>query len=270
MRVGYCVPVMPQLASYRLRVAIPANHLGCSYSIGTTGNPSFFFKNGNVRLAEHLSGGVVYDVVNDHFTGKQAADYHGMCGIADTITVATPYMAGVVMEHTGRESTVIDDPYENNEQPPRVYGNGVTWFGHSANMGSLVPQLEAVDEAGGTLVVCSNTSTAHLAWSRAAEDQCLAGCAVALLTCSSPGASANRVVKALRAGRFVVAPHGSADAWDEFLEYIWIGDVAEGIKWAFNNREEACQKIKQGQEFAAERFSPATVGRKWTEVFQTV
>jgi hypothetical protein len=269
MRVGYAVPIMPQLASYRLRVQIPSEHLGCDYAIGCTGKPTFFFKNGNVRLAEALQG-VVYDVVNDHFHGKYAADYHGMCGIADKITVASERMAEVVLENTGRESTVIADPYENAEQPARCYGNGVTWFGHSANMGSLVPHLEAVEDAGGNMVVCSNTATSHVQWSRASEDQCLAGCAVALVTSSNAGASANRVVKALRAGRFVVAPKNCAESWRELAPYIWIGDVSEGIAWALHNREEACLKIQLGQQMVADRFSPELIGRQWTELFASI
>lgn len=269
MKVGYCVPIVPQLASYRLRVQIPSQHLGCDYAIGCTGKPTYFFKNGNVRLAETLQG-VVYDVVNDHFKGKHAQDYHGMCGIADKITVGSEAMAEVVMEHTGRDSTIIDDPYENHEQPARCYGNGVTWFGHSANLGSLVPHLEAVEDAGGSMVLCSNMQSAHVQWSRANEDKCLAGCAVALLTASSPGATANRAVKALRAGRFVVAPKDSPGSWGELADYIYIGDVAEGIKWAFNNREEVCQKITQGQQYITKRFSPETVAAKWTELFASI
>ena len=266
MRVGYAVPILPQLASYRLRVQIPSEHLGVPYAIGCTGKPTFFFKNGNVRLAEALQG-VVYDVVNDHFRGKYASDYHGMCGIADKITVASERMGEIVFEHTGRESTVIDDPYENHEQPARVYGNGVAWFGHGANLGSLAPHLDAVVEADGHLVVCSNTVASHVQWSRANEDNCLAGCAVALMTASSPGASANRIVKSLRAGRFVVAPKGSPGSWDELADYIWIGDVAEGIKWAFNNREEACQKITAGQQFVSQKFSPQLIGSQWAALF---
>ncbi len=93
MRVGYAVPVLPELASYRFRVAIPAEHLGMPYQIGCTGNPTFFFKNGDARLAQHCPSPVVYDVVNDHFSGKHAADYHGMCKVADVITCASPVMA---------------------------------------------------------------------------------------------------------------------------------------------------------------------------------
>lgn len=264
VRVGYCVPVLPELASYRLRVSIPARHLGCEYAVGCTGSPTFFFKNGNLRLAEALNG-VVYDVVNDHFRGKYAADYHGMCGVADKITVASEVMAEIVMHHTGREATVIDDPYENEESQPICYGNGVLWFGHSANLSSIAPYLDTEK-----LIVCSNWSQAHVKWTPEAEANCLRGCAVVLMTGNNPGASANRVVKALRAGRFVVTPKDCAEAWRELLPYIWIGDVAQGIQWALHNREEACNKIRQGQQYIQQRFSPQSIGSQWTELFASI
>lgn len=269
VRVGYCVPVVPELASYRLRVAIPSQHLGCEYRIGSTGNPTFFFKNGNVSLAEKLTG-VVYDVVNNHFKGKYAAEYHGMCSVADTITVASELMAEIVHEHTGREAVVIDDPYETPELEPKCYGTGVVWYGHAANLASLLPHMEAVTEADGSLIVCSNLMKAHVPWSLENEQKCLQGAAVALLTGSSPGASANRVVKAIRAGRFVVAPQDCAESWRELSPFIWIGDVAEGLKWAFNNREDVCQKITQGQKYTRARFDPTLIGARWTEVFASI
>lgn len=260
MRVGYAVPILPNLASYRLRVAIPAPHLGCEYVIGTTGKPTFFFKAGNVGLAEALGGNVVYDVVNDHFKGPQAADYHGMCSVADTITVGSVSMAETVMDATGRHATVIDDPYEGEEKPAFCYGNGVAWFGHSANLQSLLPYLDTDP------VVCTNTAGA-VPWSLENEQRVLQGCAVALLTGSNRGASSNRVVKAIRAGRFVVCPADSPVSWAQFAPYIWIGNVKDGIRWALNNREEACNKITQGQKYTQERFSPKRIGEQWMEVF---
>ncbi len=262
MKVGYCVPILPILASYRLRVAIPSEHLGCDYAIGCTGRPTFFFKNGNSRLAEALTGGVVYDVVNDHFRGKHAADYHAMCSIADKITCGSEIMAETVMHHTGRESTVIDDPYENAEAEPRCKGNTVLWFGHSANLASLVPHLEAAP-----IMVCSDWSGAHVKWSRDAEDASIAGSAVVLLTSSSRGASANRVVKAIRAGRFVVAPDDCPESWRELSPYMHIGDVSEGIRWALNNREESCKKTLAGQHYIQQRYSPQLIGSQWAALF---
>ena len=260
--IGYCVNPMPELASYRLRVSIPAPHIGMPYKVGCTGKPTFFFKQGNAKLAESLSGGVVYDVVNDHFRGKYAADYHAMCSIADKITVASEVMAETVMHYTGRESTVIDDPFETDEQPAECLGDGVLWFGHSANIQSLVPHLETP-----RLLVCSNIAQAHVQWSLENEQKALKGCAVALLTGSNRGASTNRVVKAIRAGRFVVMPADSPHSWGEFAPFVWIGNVREGVRWALNNREEACNKITMGQKYTRERFTPSLIGEQWRAVF---
>jgi len=94
-------------------------------------------------------------------------------------------------------------------------------------------------------------------------------CSVVLMTGTNPGASSNRVVKALRAGRFVVTP-GGVDAWDELRDYIWVGDVEEGIAWAQNNREEACRKILEGQAYVRVRNCPTRIAAQWTGVFDSI
>jgi hypothetical protein len=264
VRVGYAVQALPALASFRLRVDIPRRHLGGGFQscVGTTGDVSFFYKNGNYRLAESIVGPVVYDVVNDHFRGAQAAEYHAMCSIAHTITCASESMRDTILRATGRDATVIDDPWENEELPPAMVGNGVAWIGHSANVRSLVPYLMDIP-----VVVCSNIAHAHVPWSLENEQKVLQGAAVVLMTGNNPGASSNRVVKAIRAGRFVVAPTDSAESWTQFAPYIWIGDVQEGIAWALANREEACKKILAGQAYIRERFSPQLIGSQWADLF---
>jgi hypothetical protein len=92
---------------------------------------------------------------------------------------------------------------------------------------------------------------------------------VVLMVGNNPGASSNRVVKALRAGRFVVTP-GGVDSWDAFRDYIWIGDVREGIDYALNNREEVCNKIEAAQAMIRDKFSPQTIGRQWADLFSSI
>ena len=259
MIVGYCVPINPNLASFRLRVAIPAAHLGCSYYIGHPGDVSFFFKDAHPAAASNLPC-VVYDVVNDHFANEH---YRQMCYVATAVTCSSPAMAETVLEHTGRHATVIDDPYENAEEEVRCEGDNVLWFGHSANLSSLPKHMEDADF---NLTICSNWSKSSVQWTRASEMQCLARCAVALITGNNPGASSNRVVKAIRAGRFVVAPRGCA-AWEQFEPYIWLGNVQDGIRWALNNREEACSRTRAGQQYVRERFSPEVIGKQWHSLF---
>ena len=261
MRVGYCVPVAPNLASFRLRVAIPAAHLGVPYRIGAPGDVSFFFKNADPEAARDLPC-VVYDVVNDHFGDP---NYRHMCYVATAVSVSSAAMAETVLECTGRHATVIDDPYEDEQREVRCDGDNVLWFGHSANLSSLPKHLGDADI---DLTICSNWERSTVQWSRENEVRYLARCAVALVTGNNPGASSNRIVKAIRAGRFVVAPRGVA-AWEQFEPFIWLGDVQQGIRWALNNREEACSRTQAGQVYVQERFSPQTIGRQWRNLFSS-
>jgi hypothetical protein len=238
--------------------------LGFAFTIGAPGNPTFFFKQGDVGLAKKITAPIVYDVVNDHFADGDSTAYRDMCGLATRITVASDHMAAVVKMHTGRDSTVIDDPYENGEEVPAVCGDSVVWFGHSANITSLFRVAELITVP---LVICTNykhPSAVH--WTPESERRCLHESAVVLLTGNNPGASTNRVVKALRAGRFVVTP-GGVEAWEQFAPYIYIGDVRDGIHWALNNREEACNKIRAGQEAIRKRYSPQSIGSQWAALF---
>ena len=92
-------------------------------------------------------------------------------------------------------------------------GSGVLWFGHGANLPSL---LRAADDlADVDLTVCTNVrKDGFVPWSQDAEARCLAACEVVLVTGDNPGASSNRIVKALRAGKYVVTD-GSAPAWEQ-------------------------------------------------------
>jgi hypothetical protein len=271
MKVGYCVPITPQMASYRLRVAIPAPLMGCEYEIGTIGNPSFFYKHfeGDCDLARDC-GPFVFDVVNDHFGGKHDAHYRWMTEHATAITVSSQAMADTVKRWTGREAVVIDDPYENGEREVECCGQEVLWFGHAANIRSLLDQVDKIESLPVVLTVCTNYDHPQmLKWSPDTERRSLDRAAVVLVTGNNYGASANRIVKALRAGRFVVTP-GGVPAWDELKDYIWIGDVRSGIEWAFNNREEACAKILAGREYTRVRNDPRRIAAQWMAVFDSI
>ena len=249
--IGYCVPVNPKLASFRLRVAIPSRYVG-AHVIGSVGDVTFFYKNGSPDLARRLKGPIVYDVVNAHFDDP---DYRQMLELASVVTCSSKAMQGLIRER-GRDAEVIADPYENEEQEPAVRGERVLWFGHQANIASLKPYADMDME------ICSG-----LTWTREQEDKDLANAAVVLLTGSNPGASENRVVKALRAGRFVVAPEDSPESWKALSDYIWIGDVRKGIRWALEHREEACQRVKSAQNEIRTTFSPQLIGSQWADLF---
>lgn len=243
--VGYCVEPNPQLASYRLRVDLPRQHLGLDSHFGI-GDCTFFYKDGH-PVAKKLRN-VVYDVVNDHFNRESCRQ---MADSAKALTCASEAMREVVRVKTGRQATVIPDPYENWICKPKVWGKMVLWFGHNANISTLKP----VDH----LTVLTGPN-----WSIQSEREALEDCAVVYLT-GKDTASANRVIKAIRAGRFVVTP-GGVPSWEEWKDHIWIGDPQEGIAWALTNPEEACAKIAAGQQ-KTEQYSPENIAAKWTDLF---
>src|SRR6185295_9650691 len=134
---------------------------GCDYEIGCTGTPTFFYKHyeGDLELSESC-GPFVFDVVNDHFAGRLGWHYRDMCARADAIAVSSPVMREIVKKETGRDATVIDDPYENEEHEPRIRDNRVLWFGHSANLGSLFSSWHVSTNMPPVLTVCSNNLVA--------------------------------------------------------------------------------------------------------------
>lgn len=264
--IGYAVSHKPHLASYRLRVAVPAPHLGVPYVIGDVGSPTFFYKLGNPEIAARCRG-VLFDVVNDHF--EQYPTVKAMGLMADVLTAGSAVMADVVRKHTGRDAVVIDDPYENDEGEAKVVGQQIVWFGHGVNLPSLsklAPSLK-----GFRVTICTNVEhPAFVIWSPESEKAYLDASAVVVVSGTNPGASSNRPAKAIRAGRFVVMPEDCAESWRQFRDYAWIGDVREGVRWALNNREEACKRIKAGQKYVRERFDPVSIGRQWKAAFDSI
>lgn len=270
MKVGYLVRHKPELASYRLRVQLPAPHLGCDYVIGDVGRPTFFYKLGHPELAASLGEPIVFDVVNDHFAAYPTVP--AMVRLAKVVTAGSEEMAKTIEFYTGRKAIVIDDPYENDEAAPSCEGHDALWFGHLVNIASLEREFRKLQNQN--LVICSNIASQQrghirtVEWSRESEERCLRECAVVLLTGGNKGASTNRVVKALRAGRFVVMPEACPLSWRQFREFCWIGDVRKGLNWAFQNRADACALVRAGQDYVRERFSPQTIGAQWGAAFK--
>ena len=95
--------------------------------------------------------------------------------------------------------------------------------------------------------------------------QALASCDLVLLPDPGP-ASRSRLIGALHAGRFCVArrsPHHGGLA-----DYAWVGeDFAEGIRWSLSHPAEVLARLSAGQRHLDEVHAPATVARRWIDLF---
>jgi hypothetical protein len=76
------------------------------------------------------------------------------------------------------------------------------------------------------------------------------------------GASANRVIQALWAGRYAVA-NGVPSYW-QFKDCAHIGDdLLAGIDWALGHPAAARARILRGQDIVERYFSTSTIGAAW-------
>jgi hypothetical protein len=77
--------------------------------------------------------------------------------------------------------------------------------------------------------------------------------------------SHNRLVSAIRAGRFALA--APIPSYQELAPYAWVGDsLADGLKWALANPEQAVERVRKGQAYVDQRFSPEVIGRRWAQI----
>ena len=79
----------------------------------------------------------------------------------------------------------------------------------------------------------------------------------------SAAKSGNRLIEAVRAGKFVVAE--PLPAYEEFAEWMWVGDLREGVEWALGNEKECLKRVRKAQKYVQKHYSMEVIGPKWLE-----
>jgi hypothetical protein len=244
----------PEIASSRLRAEIPQRELE-KFGVQKGRDILVYGKHVvNMRVVTQF-GKRAYDICDDHFHTGHEQYYREHAAKADLVTVNSEEMARIVRRETGLKAVVIPDPYESEEKPAG-YGQGTLWYGHESNLKTIEPYKDII-----------NNVLTHPHWSRERQVQAIHDCAVVVLpTDERKGKSANRLIEAVRNGRFVVT--GELPAHDEFRDMMWVGDIREGVAWAKENPDECIARVKICQDYIRERFSPETIGHMWFETLK--
>jgi hypothetical protein len=197
----------------------------------------------------------VYDVCDDHFSDSLANYYLEHTEKADLVTCNSEAMKHIIQERTGRNAVVIPDPYESEEQPAGIK-EGFFWFGHESNLNTITPYKDlGVDILTGD------------AWSRDRQIARLRDCAAVLLpTDNRQAKSANRILEAVRNGRFSIC--GNLPAYEEFKEWMWVGDIREGVEWFRTHKEEIKPRIRECQDYIRVKYSPSQIGWQWLKTLE--
>jgi glycosyltransferase involved in cell wall biosynthesis len=169
------------------------------------------------------------------------------------------------------------------------------WFGHPAGLPQLRRMLPELEEIAGRSPLHLHCMTApghgledlcteqiarpatpltmsFEAWSKDATWRALQGCDLVLLPADLASQrtrvkSANRLIEAIRSGRFAVAH--PLPAYRELGEYAFVGtSLAEGIAWAVNHPAAVIEKLARGQQYILDRFSPEVIARRWLEMLR--
>lgn len=249
-----------KIASSRLRAEIPQQELAKQ---GIKPGTDVIVYGKHILTERHLKPFKrrIFDICDNHFQHEKLGPYYYEHAInADLITVNTEEMAQIVSHETGRESVVIPDPYESDEQEPGI-GDYPFWFGHETNLVDLerylpIPGLQILTGDG---------------WSREKQLLQLKECScVVIPTGKSMAKSANRLIESVRNGRFVIA--GEMPAHDEFKNLMYIGnDLKNGLEWfKRSNPADILQRIGTAQTIIRDRYSPGRISRLWLEAIDRV
>ena len=262
----------PTIASTRYRAIAPAKYLR-EHGVELCGDDGDLLIVGkhdwDVSLVERYKA-FIFDVCDDWFDDKRYGEhYRQMCKQATVVTCNSDAMRFRIHQVTGRSATVIPDPFEHEEWVPS-WGEGLLWFGNPINLPDFFRAVRKLDG----LTVPMGCISRHedymsdelkqliIPWSPTAVDKGFKSAAVVILpTGLSAAKSANRLLEAVRAGKFVVAE--PLPAYEEFADLMWVGDIREGVEWALANKAECLKRVKKAQRYISKRYSPDVVGEKW-------
>jgi len=266
-RVNFVTKGGPHLASYRLRILIPARQLarlGCVVSIGEY-DPSadihVFSKHWDTDDVEAAikSKCSIYDICDYHGDREEVHNHYcDMIWASDAVFVASPILASFY----GLEDYAhITDPYEFETREPRFHPDNVNllWYGHQSNLPTL-SNLE-LDREYMLEIVTNAKHPAITPWSHGAMRKAFEKAAITIIPTddSKSWKSPNRMVESINAGVFVVANDMPAYRGYE----MYLGDIQRGIEWARHNPSQVMKKLKSAQKIVQKKHSPTAVGEKW-------
>lgn len=304
MKIHYVTVSDETLASYRMRIELPEDYLnkiskGGDYKYLVSHGPkpredvdiNVFTKHFNpvedIKSAQYLKKKgkkTIIDICDDYFERPGAEYYLSMLETCDAVTCSSKNLTKKVKEISGRKDVFhVKDPCtfdfcEPSLFKPKEYTISYLWYGRGYNLFSLKPLLPHLTD--GPVAVFSEVElkTAQenvhwLKWEPGIVEINAKNFFVVLIPTfkhdkATKNKSPNRVVDALFSGCFVVTDN--EDIYEEFSDFIWIGDIIEGVDWFKKNPKEALKMIKRGQDYIEKNYTIESAVKRWLTAFEHV
>lgn len=250
------------LASSRLRAKIPQQELG-KRGIGV-GNDVLVYGKHFLHLRDTAAYKQrIFDICDDHFDHEELGLYYREhAAVADKLTCNSDVMCHRIKAVTGRDATVIPEPYEAEEREPSI-GPLLCWYGHKSNLpdfhriasGLRHPTIVLTNEAGYPQWNPGN-------FKRAMEVPCI----VIIPTGKSMAKSENRMVEAVRNGKYVCAE--SLQAYELFQQFFPLIDIPTHVEHVLQNLGAAMDAVRAAQDYIRDTYSPSAIADKWLKVIE--
>jgi len=231
---------------------------------------------------------VCFHICDWHFDNPV---YKTLTELADLVIVQTRYIAAAVEQHFGKVPAIIEEPFEGPRGKPRFKPRKklkFVWYGHSANLDTLsegLRQLQSLKHLFKLTIVTNNVDLGVEYFNAATKPDYLiernitsfsletqwreiSGADIVLIPSfnrvDKQVKGHNRLVQSIQSGRLAITY--PSPQYQELADYCYCcKDMTEGVLWALQNRVAVFQRLKSGQEYLDQRFSPAAIAERWKE-----
>jgi hypothetical protein len=217
-----------------------------------------------------------FDVCDDHFDRELGPHYSYMCDKANIVTCNTDRMQERIYECTGRLAHVVPDPVTFPEGYPRYNKDpDILWFGNAVNFETILPYAQTLPN----LTIVTNVPEPDVLpnglkwfqWQPGLVEDLIESYDIVLLPRSkyewAQTKSPNRCVDAINAGAFVISDF--PEVYGEFEDFIYLGDIQQGLKYYKENSGLILEQIAAGQRYVDNKYNNSVVLRAWERALKS-
>jgi len=190
---------------------------------------------------------------------------------ATAITTTCYKLRDLIESKVNKEVFVIPDPTERDEEPIKFEPNparlNAVYYGSAGNLKQI--NWSNINLKNVDLKIISNEGP--IFWDYKTQGEFVRQSDLVLLPVNNDHEMTqykgnNRPIDALRQGKFVVT-NATIPSWQLLSNFIWCGDINDGIKWAINNPKEVIKKVEAGQKFIRNNYTPEKISKEWERVY---
>ena len=253
-----------ELASSRLRAVIPQRELA---KMGIErGNDVLIYGKHFLSIKDVSAfGKLIFDVCDQHLDHPELGEYYrSHIANADAVTCNSEVMKQRIKTVTGRDAIVVGEPYEHEELEAKIAPR-LFWYGHKSNFADL----ERIESQLHYPLLAMSNYPGCVEWTQESFDKAISQpCIVIIPTGEKKAKSENRMVEAIRCGKYVCAEH--LPSYEPFGEFYPLGDIPEHIERALAVPRETIERIKAAQAYIRDKYSPRTIAQQWLGVINGI